>query len=47
MPRGFETREQAVEAAKAHVRTQFARVGVAESDVRIEVIKTEPGSEQS
>ena len=47
MPRGFETREQAVEAAKDHVRTQFARVGVPESDVRIEVIKTEPGSEQS
>lgn len=47
MPRGFETRERAVEAAEAHVRTQFARVGVAESDVRIEVIRTEPGSERS
>jgi hypothetical protein len=42
MPRGFDTREQAIAAAKAHVRTQFARVGVAEEDVRIEVVKTEP-----
>ncbi|WP_336025263.1 DUF7113 family protein [Halobellus salinisoli] len=47
MPRGFETRDRAVEAAKAHVRTQFARVGVPESDVRIEVIKEEPGAEHS
>ncbi|SFG52581.1 hypothetical protein SAMN04488063_2308 [Halopelagius inordinatus] len=42
MPRGFDTREQALDAAKDHVRTQFARVGVAESDVKIEVVKTEP-----
>ncbi|PSP89521.1 hypothetical protein BRC90_04105 [Halobacteriales archaeon QS_4_69_34] len=41
--RGFETREQAVTAAKEHVRTQFARVGVPGSDVAIEVTKTEPG----
>jgi len=47
MPRGFETREQAVDAAKSHVRTQFARVGVPESEVRIEVLKADPGSEQS
>ncbi|GGJ02745.1 hypothetical protein GCM10008995_10650 [Halobellus salinus] len=47
MPRGFETRERAVEAAKEHVRTQFARVGVAESEVRVEVVRTEPESEQS
>ncbi|WP_254535561.1 DUF7113 family protein [Halomarina litorea] len=45
MPRGFETREQAVEAAKEHIRTQFARVGVREADVEIEVIKTEPGTQ--
>ncbi|ADQ66396.1 hypothetical protein GL213_03985 [Halogeometricum borinquense] len=44
MPRGFDTREQAVEAAKEHVRTQFARVGVAAEDVRIEVVKSEPGA---
>ncbi len=45
MPRGFETRDQAVEAAKEHIRTQFARVGVREDDVDIEVIKTEPGAQ--
>jgi hypothetical protein len=42
MPRGFDTREQALDAAKEHIRTQFARVGVAEDDVTFEVIKTEP-----
>ncbi|MFC6989273.1 hypothetical protein ACFQJD_12145 [Haloplanus sp. GCM10025708] len=42
MPRGFDTRERAVEAAKAHVRTQFARVGVPENDVSVEVVKAEP-----
>ncbi|MFC7116285.1 hypothetical protein ACFQH2_16870 [Natronoarchaeum sp. GCM10025703] len=42
MPRGFDTREQAVEAAKEHVRTQFARVGVAAADVDVELEKTEP-----
>jgi len=42
MPRGFDTREQAVDAAKEHVRTQFARVGVPADEVEIEVIKTEP-----
>jgi hypothetical protein len=46
MPRGFDTRDAAVEAAKDHLRTQFARVGVAESEVEIEVIKREPGVEQ-
>ncbi|KAB1198381.1 MULTISPECIES: hypothetical protein [Haloferax] len=39
MPRGFDTREQALEAAKEHIRTQFARVGVSTDDVRIEVIR--------
>ncbi|WP_049985703.1 DUF7113 family protein [Halobellus rufus] len=47
MPRGFETRERALEAAKEHVRTQFARVGVPESEVRVEVLKEEPGAEHS
>jgi hypothetical protein len=42
MPRGFDTRDQAIEAAKEHVRTQFARVGVPEVAVDIEIIKTEP-----
>lgn len=39
MPQGFETREAAVEAGKEHVRTQFARLGIAEEDVDIEVIE--------
>ena len=40
MPRGFDTKDQAVAAAKDHIRTQFARVGV--DDVDIEVEKEEP-----
>jgi hypothetical protein len=46
MPRGFDTRDEAVEAAEAHIRTQFARVGVPEEEVEIEVVKREPGVEQ-
>ncbi|WP_318569372.1 DUF7113 family protein [Salinigranum marinum] len=42
MPRGFETKEQALAAAEEHVRTQFARVGVPATEVRIEVEHTEP-----
>lgn len=42
MPRGFDTREQAIEAAEEHIQTQFVRIGVATSDVEIEVIKTDP-----
>jgi hypothetical protein len=38
VPRGFDTREQAIAAAKDHVRTQFARIGV-EEEVEIEVIE--------
>lgn len=41
MPRGFDTREQALRAAKEHVRTQFARLGIQGSDVKIEVRKRE------
>ena len=41
-PRGFDTRDQALAAAKDHVRTQFARVGVPEADVEIEVEKRDP-----
>jgi hypothetical protein len=37
MPRGFETREAALEAAREHVRTQFARIGVDREAVDIEV----------
>ncbi len=38
MPRGFDDREQAIEAATAHVRTQFARLGIDESDVTVDVL---------
>jgi hypothetical protein len=40
MPRGFDTREQALDAAREHIRTQFARIGV--EDVAIEVEKETP-----
>ena len=39
MPRGFDTREQALDAAKEHVRTQFARIGVDPEEVDIEVVE--------
>jgi len=39
MPRGFEARERAVAAAKDHVRTQFARIGVPPADVEIEIVE--------
>ncbi len=41
MPRGFETRDAAVEAAKEHVRTQFARLGVAGETVDVTVQQAE------
>ena len=40
MPRGFADRERAIEAARAHIRTQFARLGVDESRVTVEVLET-------
>jgi hypothetical protein len=46
MPRGFETRERAVEAAEEHLRTQFARVGIPEAEVEIEVIRSAEPPEQ-
>jgi hypothetical protein len=39
MPRGFETKEQAVAAAEEHVRTQFARIGVDPADVEVTTTK--------
>ncbi|GAB3685850.1 hypothetical protein GCM10028857_17000 [Salinarchaeum chitinilyticum] len=39
MPRGFDTRDQAVAAAREHVRTQFSRVGVDPEDVELEVVE--------
>ncbi|WP_323675625.1 hypothetical protein [Halorubellus sp. PRR65] len=41
MPRGFDTRDQAVEAAHEHVRTQFARIGVDADEVEVSVEKVE------
>jgi hypothetical protein len=41
LPRGFETKEQALDAAKEFLRTQFARLGVAEADVEIEVLEAD------
>lgn len=39
---GFETRERAVDGAREHLRTQFARIGVSEDDVEIEVVERDP-----
>ncbi|HKL30604.1 MAG TPA: hypothetical protein VJ898_15220 [Natrialbaceae archaeon] len=47
MPRGYDTRDDAIDAAKEHVRTQFARIGVDPETVEIEVVHTEPGIEPS
>ncbi len=45
MPRGFDTREQGLDAAKEYIRTQFARIGVSRDDVEVTVEKEEPGAE--
>lgn len=42
MPRGFETRQQALDAADDHIKTQFARIGVDPTSVETEVVSTEP-----
>ncbi|RLM63206.1 hypothetical protein DVK05_07960 [Halorubrum sp. Atlit-8R] len=42
MPRGFDTRDQAVAAAREHVRTQFARIGVDPDAVEVEVTAADP-----
>ncbi|WIV66801.1 DUF7113 family protein [Natrialbaceae archaeon AArc-T1-2] len=44
MPRGFDTKDQALEAAKEHVRTQFARIGIEPDDVEIVVEKEREGT---
>ena len=41
MPRGHDTKEAAVEAAKDHIRTQFVRIGVEGADVEFEVVREE------
>lgn len=40
MPRGFDDREQAIESAQRHIRTQFARIGIDEAAVDIETLDT-------
>ncbi len=42
MPRGFDTKSAALDAAKEHVRTQFARIGVDSDSVEMEVTKADP-----
>lgn len=37
VPRGFDTRETALEAAREHVRTQFVRIGVDADQVDVAV----------
>ena len=39
MPRGFESREDAITAAKEHVRTQFVRIGIDAETVDIEILE--------
>ena len=39
MPRGFDTRPQAIDAAKEHIRTQFARIGIDDETVSIEILE--------
>jgi len=48
MPRGFEDRDQAIDAATEHVRTQFARIGVDPSavEVEVEVVAAEGGGDE-
>ena len=41
MPRGFDSREQAVAAAREHLKTQFARLGVAGETVDVTVQQAE------
>jgi hypothetical protein len=42
LPRGFDTRERAIETAEEHLRTQFARVGIPRTEVGIEIERAEP-----
>jgi hypothetical protein len=35
LPRGFDSREAALAAAREHIRTQFARVGVDEASIEV------------
>lgn len=44
MPRGFERRETAIEAAKDHIRTQFMRIGVDPEAVSFSVTSPDPAT---
>ncbi len=46
MPRGFESREAALTAAKEHLRTQFVRLGVDSDTVEIEVLDEDENTVQ-
>ena len=37
LPRGFDTKERALDAAKEHIRTQFARIGLSADAVEFDV----------
>lgn len=43
LPRGFRTLEDAVEAGKEHVRTQFVRLGVDRDEVEVAVREADAG----
>jgi hypothetical protein len=45
-PRGYEDRDRAVEAAKAHIRRQFARIGV-DAEPEFHVDRASPSSRAS
>ena len=42
MPRGFDTRDHALEQAKEHIKTQFARIGIDPADVALSVDNEPP-----
>ncbi|WP_436901654.1 DUF7113 family protein [Halovenus halobia] len=46
MPRGFESREAALTAAKEHLRTQFVRLGVESDTVEIELLDEDENTVQ-
>lgn len=41
LPRGFDDRERAIEAAREHLRTQFGRLGLAADEVEVAVEQVE------
>ncbi|MEF8777007.1 MAG: hypothetical protein V5A43_10980 [Haloarculaceae archaeon] len=41
LPRGFDDRDRAIEAAREHLRTQFGRLGVAADEVEVALERVE------